>query len=75
MCLVIKKEVFTMSKRFLSLFLCLALLLPVFSLITASAEEPVKVQILVNINVDTEGTDVNDNDYIHYIEEKTGVDI
>jgi len=64
-----------MSKRFLSLFLCLALLLPVFSLIAASAEEPVKVQILVNINVDTEGTDVNDNDYIHYIEEKTGVDI
>lgn len=34
-----------------------------------------KITILTNINVDTEGTDVNNNDYIHYMEEKTGVDI
>lgn len=34
-----------------------------------------KVTILTNINVDTEGTDVNDNDYIKYIEEQTGIDI
>ena len=38
------------------------------------AERP-KVTILTNINVDTEGTDVNDNDYIKYVEEQTGIDI
>ncbi len=38
-------------------------------------EERPKVTILTNINVDTEGTDVNDNDYIRYIEEQTGIDI
>jgi putative aldouronate transport system substrate-binding protein len=31
--------------------------------------------ILTNINVDTEGTNVNANDYIHYIEERLGIDI
>lgn len=39
-----------------------------------STQRP-KVTILTNINVDTEGTDVNDNDYIKYIEEQTGIDI
>jgi len=34
-----------------------------------------KLTILTNINVDTEGTNVNANDYIHYIEEQVGVDI
>ena len=34
-----------------------------------------KVVILTSINVDTEGTDVNDNDYINYIRDTIGVDI
>jgi len=61
-----------MYKRILSLVLALVMVL---SLTTALAQEGAKISILTNINVDTEGTDVNDNDYIHYIEEKTGVDI
>lgn len=40
----------------------------------ANDEKPV-VTILTNINVDTEGTDVNDNDYLHYIEDQVGIDI
>lgn len=38
------------------------------------ADRP-KVTILTNINVDTEGMDVNDNDYIKYVEDQTGIDI
>lgn len=34
-----------------------------------------KIVILTSINVDTEGTTVNDNDYINYIRKTTGVDI
>lgn len=34
-----------------------------------------KVVILTNINVDTEGTDVNDNDYINYVRDQIGIDI
>jgi len=34
-----------------------------------------KLTILTNINVDTEGTDVNNNDYIHYVEDQTGLNI
>lgn len=34
-----------------------------------------KVVILTNINVDTEGTDVNNNDYINYVREQVGIDI
>lgn len=34
-----------------------------------------KLTILTNINVDTEGTDVNNNDYIKYVEQQVGVDI
>lgn len=40
-----------------------------------SAGERPKVTILTNLNVDTEGKDVNDNDYIHYIEDQNGIDI
>ncbi|QHQ60901.1 extracellular solute-binding protein [Anaerocolumna sedimenticola] len=39
------------------------------------ASERPKVTILTNINVDTEGSDVNDNDYVKYIEDQTGIDI
>jgi putative aldouronate transport system substrate-binding protein len=34
-----------------------------------------KIVILTSINVDTEGTDVNDNDYINYIRDTINVDI
>lgn len=34
-----------------------------------------KVTILTNINVDTEGQSVNNNDYVDYIEKQTGIDI
>lgn len=40
----------------------------------SSSDRP-KLTILTNINVDTEGTDVNSNDYIKYIEDQVGVDI
>ena len=60
-----------MYKRILSLVLALVMVLS----LSAAMAEATKVSILTNINVDTEGTDVNDNDYIHYIEEKTGIDI
>ncbi len=42
---------------------------------TATGTERPKISILTNINVDTEGTDVNDNDYIKYVEEHTNVDL
>jgi len=60
-----------MYKRILSLVLALVMVLS----LSAAMAEATKVSILTNINVDTEGTDVNDNDYIHYIEEKTGIDV
>jgi len=41
----------------------------------ADTTERPKITVLTNINVDTEGTDVNDNDYIKYVEDKTNVDI
>lgn len=37
--------------------------------------EKVKLTFLSNINVDTEGYDVNDNPYIKYVEEKNNVDM
>jgi putative aldouronate transport system substrate-binding protein len=40
-----------------------------------SAAEMPKITILTSINVDTEGTTVNDNDYINYVRKATGVDI
>lgn len=40
-----------------------------------SKEERIKLVYFTNINVDTEGYDVNDNPYINYIREKTGIDI
>lgn len=39
------------------------------------AEERPKIMFLSNINVDTEGYDVNDNPYVRYIEEKNNIDI
>lgn len=67
-----------MLKRYkaisLAVVLILALIASSLSFASAEAERP-KVVILTSINVDTEGTDVNDNDYINYIREKTGVDI
>ncbi|MDX9984688.1 extracellular solute-binding protein, partial [Sphaerochaeta sp.] len=42
---------------------------------TSQRPERPKLTILTNINVDTEGTNVNANDYIHYIEERLGIDI
>jgi putative aldouronate transport system substrate-binding protein len=41
----------------------------------AAAGARVKLVFLTNINVDTEGKDVNDNPYLKYIEEKNNVDI
>jgi putative aldouronate transport system substrate-binding protein len=41
----------------------------------ASSAEKVKLTFLANINVDTEGYDVNTNPYIQYIEERNNVDI
>src|SRR5688572_13490135 len=38
-------------------------------------EEPVKLVYFTSVNVDTEGYDVNDNPYINYIREKTGINI
>lgn len=37
--------------------------------------ERVKLTFLSNINVDTEGYDVNDNPYIKYVEEKNNIDL
>ncbi|NLH44978.1 MAG: extracellular solute-binding protein, partial [Acholeplasmataceae bacterium] len=33
------------------------------------------ITILTSINVDTEGTDINDNDYINYIRDAVDLDI
>ncbi|MGI5900432.1 MAG: hypothetical protein ACOX8S_11040 [Christensenellales bacterium] len=40
-----------------------------------AAEEPVKLTFLCQINVDTEGFDVNDNPYINYLRETLNADI
>lgn len=45
------------------------------SLEDAKSDEPVKLVYFTSVNVDTEGHDVNDNPYINYIREKTGIDI
>ncbi|HML45670.1 MAG TPA: extracellular solute-binding protein [Clostridia bacterium] len=57
----------------LALLLLLAMLVPIG--LSAAAEEPIKLEYLTNVNVDTEGYDVNDNPYINYIREKNNLDI
>ena len=42
---------------------------------SSEQNEPETITILTSINVDTEGTDVNDNDHINYIRERTGINI
>jgi putative aldouronate transport system substrate-binding protein len=41
----------------------------------AAPVEPVKLTFLTNVNVDTEGYDVNDSPYVKYLEEKFNVDL
>lgn len=65
-----------LTKRFTLCLAVMLLLSMLAAILPASAQEArPKVVILTSINVDTEGTDINDNDYINYIREKTGVDI
>lgn len=45
------------------------------STLTGASGEREKITILTNINVDTEGTDVNDNDYINYLRDAVDLDI
>jgi putative aldouronate transport system substrate-binding protein len=42
---------------------------------SSEREEKVKLVFFSNINVDTEGYDVNDNPYIKYVEEKNNIDL
>ncbi len=61
-------------KKLLALVLVLALMLP--AMVLAGAEgAKTKLTFLTNVNVDTEGTDVNDNAYINYIRERNDLDI
>ena len=64
------------GRKTLPLVMALVVCIVLTSIPFAFAEEAVPtVTILTSINVDTEGTDVNDNDYINYVREKTGVNI
>jgi len=58
-----------------SLLLVCAMVLGTVTAATAEEEDRPRIVILTSINVDTEGTDVNDNDYINYIRDTIGVDI
>lgn len=60
-------------KRFILITLVFTLALcPSFA---SAEEEPITINFLTNINVDTEGYDVNDNPYINYLREATNLDI
>ena len=56
--------------------LLLTMLMVLSALVSVNAEEAIPtVTFLTNINVDTEGYDANDNPYIDYLREATGVNI
>ena len=58
-------------KKLFALLLVLTLALP----LAVFAEGSPPLTFLTNINVDTEGYDVNENPYIDYIRKQTGLDI
>jgi putative aldouronate transport system substrate-binding protein len=69
------------KKSGIFIFLLLALAVSVFaggggqSAGSSGSQGPVKLNFLTNVNVDTEGYDVNDSPYVKFLEQKFNVDL